>query len=786
MTRPEDDLTPEERFASWLCDYDDALAGDGAAAPGVEGVPSEVRDDLRHDRDCIDLLHRVWQDAQGEVSTDRDRSGVDASAPTRTTPPPAGCGPGSAADAELPKYRLPGFQILEKVGQGGMGVVFRAIQLSLNREVAVKILPPALAHDEHRLRRFRNEAQVAATLTDANILPVIDILDVGGLPVLVMPFVDGTDLGHVIADRRAAARGDPDPLGYRHPWADLDERDYLAQVLEVLDRVADAVAKLHGVGIIHRDVKPSNILLDRRGNVWLTDFGLARLGDDSTLTGPGSQLGSPGYMSPEQWSSRDDLDARVDVFGLGATAYFGLTRRLPYGTSAIAATAALAPSPRRYTRDLGPDFGAVILKALEPDRRNRYDSATEFRDDWQRVRHGMLPQARRVGLARRLARRLRHHPWGVADAIAAVAMIAALIVGWRGRGTPAAGPGGMMRSVVLNTVPPGARVVMVPIEPVTGVPRPDRAVRPPAGAKTPLTIPDVPPGDYLVVAEIKGLGRFHEVLRHVPAAQDDLPRLDRLLALNHYYWTVLKDGRVQLPAIVLPRGDPPAGTMARFEGDPAFLMGETDKRIGLPTHTVSVGPFLLDTHEVTVGAFTGVVGGLPEPFVREGHSSRPDDPLVEVTYDQAVAFAEQVGKRLPTEEEYEFAATLGGRSRFPWGDSDAPLHDSGGNPRWRFGQVGPLDDFDQTPTTPPVLGLFSNVAEWTWSLHRSSPGVAQMREFSETRAVRGAPPSIVEGKAIQKREILSPRFPQSNFRSKPLPGLGFRCARSAGPRFLDE
>src|SRR5262249_18842204 len=177
MTRPEDDLTPEERFASWLCDYDDALAaGDGAAAPGVEGVPPEVRDDLRHDRDCIDLLHRIWQDAHGEVSTDRDRSGVDASGPTRTTPPPAGAGRGSAADGELPKYRLPGFQILEKVGQGGMGVVFRAIQLSLNREVAVKILPPALAHDEHRLRRFRNEAQVAATLTDANILPVIDIL----------------------------------------------------------------------------------------------------------------------------------------------------------------------------------------------------------------------------------------------------------------------------------------------------------------------------------------------------------------------------------------------------------------------------------------------------------------------------------------------------------------------------------------------------------------------------------------------------------------------------------
>src|SRR5262249_55187904 len=151
------------------------------------------------------------------------------------------------------------------------------------------------------------------------------------------------------------------------------------------------------------------------------------------------------------------------------------------------------------------------------------------------------------------------------------------------------------------------------------------------------------------------------------------------------------------------------------EGDLNFVMGEKDRRIGLPTHPVRVDPFLMDTHEMTVDAFTGVVGRLPEPYDSDGRSPRPDDPVVDVTFDQAVGFSAGVGKRVPSEEESEFRAPLGGKSRFPWGDSGAFLYDSERNPHWPFGAVGRPDDFDRTPTEPPVLGLFSNVAEWTWS-----------------------------------------------------------------------
>jgi formylglycine-generating enzyme required for sulfatase activity len=156
-----------------------------------------------------------------------------------------------------------------------------------------------------------------------------------------------------------------------------------------------------------------------------------------------------------------------------------------------------------------------------------------------------------------------------------------------------------------------------------------------------------------------------------------------------------------------------------------------------------------------------------------------------VTFDQAVAFAERIGRRLPTEEEYEFAATGGGRYRFPWGDDERPWHSDVG-PSWRFGPVGQVDDYDQTRTAPPVFGLFSNVAEWTGSMLRPYPGSIPLPGFTEFRVVRGGTPRVVEGKPPRDGEIFSPRFRQSQLRDARAPGIGFRCARSLRPRFLEE
>ena len=501
MTGPEDGDPVDDRLASWLSAYDEAVAsGAEALAPGEDEVPPEFRDRLRRAKECVDLLNDSWS-RSGLNALTTDPFGLPqshlAAAGTAAIP--------GAAAGPYPRSRAPqrrdggipaaGLSSPGKSRAGGMGVVFRAIQLSLNREVAIKVLPPHLVHDASRLRRFRNEAQVAASLVDSGILPVFDILEVGGVPLLVMPYIDGTDLGKVIADRRAAIRGEPDAEAKRHPWAALSNAEYLARVFPVIDRLVEAVAVIHEANVIHRDVKPSNVLMDRRGNVWLTDFGLAKLGEGATLTNVGAQLGSPGYMSPEQWEASDDLNSRADVFGLGVTIYQTLTLQLPYGPSKIDRRTPLAASPRKKQSVLRSDHDVVILKALEPDRQDRYASGVELRDDWRRVRNGEFPKARPVGLAPRLGRRVRNHPWGVSDAVMVAIMLGLLALGLRGRApTPQAptptpmpapapapmGPVVATRTVIVNTNPPGARVALVRLRPGDRRVR-DRSHHPPGG-----------------------------------------------------------------------------------------------------------------------------------------------------------------------------------------------------------------------------------------------------------------------------------------------------------------
>ena len=359
-------------------------------------MPAELRERLARARECVDLLNRLWPRVRS--------AGTGAAAEDA-----AGSPQKHRAEGKAPgDVHLPGFQVLEEIGRGGMGIVYRAIQPGRDREVAVKVLPPHLAADHTRLRRFRKESKLAARLSEASILPVLEAREVDGVPYIVMPYVEGWDLGRVITDRCAALRGELDGRQSRHPWADLDDDGYLDRALLVLDRLVEAVAALHRADVIHRDIKPSNVLLDHDGNVWLTDFGLATLtgSGDSSLTAVGTQLGSPGLMSPEQWGGREDLDHRVDVFGLGATIYNALTLRLPYGTRMLSEREPLALPPRRLQRALRRDHDTVILGSLEPDRRDRYTSAVEFADDWRRVRGGLCPSRKPVGWSRWMHDRL--------------------------------------------------------------------------------------------------------------------------------------------------------------------------------------------------------------------------------------------------------------------------------------------------------------------------------------------------------------------------------------------
>jgi eukaryotic-like serine/threonine-protein kinase len=716
-------------------------------------------------------------------------------------------------------FLLDGFVIDGQIGKGGMGIVYRAWQMHLERWVALKCLPPTFAEDPERLRRFRQEARLAAQLTEHGILQVYDILDTGASPILVLPYIEGSDLAKTIFQRRALRDGKEvlDP----HPWATLSDTDYQAKILPFFDKVLDALVRLHGAGVLHRDLKPSNILVDKNGNGWLADFGLARFSQSETTTQPAKTMGTPGFMSPEQWEGDEDIDGRTDVFGVGATLYQALLLSLPYGKSRLTATTPPVQIARSHRRRLPLNMDLVLLRALQPDRLRRYQSAADLYDDWQLVRKGALPQKAPVGLGRRLGDLARRRSSQIVAGLALVlvAVLAAILA--LGHPEPAV-PATTARTVRVKTEPGGAKVALVPLSAEDGTPQFDKAIMPskktPLNADEELTIEDVRPGDYLVIVEVEDYG-FHEVYRKVPSP-DEVPGEDATTkGFVHLLFTERSDKSIDMPRIVIPKHAAPLH-MTHFPGG-QMTMGSVDLKPVLgPPNQQFVEPFYLDETEVTVAAYREAMGRLPTELHAE--LGKDDHPVVFVSYDDAVRCAELLGKRLPDHGEYEFAATNAGTQRFPWGDHDLSLPllaasttgtlGSAGErgvlrlawsimcvnakdfprfPSWPIGPVG-FPEYDRTRTDPPVCGLFSNVAEWCSSRYVPVTGVRldpnqRAAYVTDAYIVCGGPPSVLRGDpepAVKdKNDFWDTRFVHGQTRDQVFKGLGFRCARSVRARF---
>jgi hypothetical protein len=264
---------------------------------------------------------------------------------------------------------FPQLEIVELIGRGGMGFVFKARQPHLDRFVALKLLPDKLAGDPNFAERFGREGRVLARLNHPNIVSVFDFGQAGGFYFLLMEFVDGVNL------RQAMGTGKFSP----------------AEALAIVPKICEALQYAHEKGVLHRDIKPENILLDANGRVKIADFGIAKLiGEDKpalTLTGTGTALGTPHYMAPEQLEKPGDIDHRVDIYSLGVVFYEMLTGELPIGRF----------KPPSARTPLDERIDEIVLRALERERELRQRNATEFKTQVEHVASHPAPPGESVG-----------------------------------------------------------------------------------------------------------------------------------------------------------------------------------------------------------------------------------------------------------------------------------------------------------------------------------------------------------------------------------------------------
>lgn len=362
-------------------------------------------------------------------------------------------GPGSdASGQELVGRRLGDFEILSLIGRGGMGAVFLAKQVSLDRQVALKVVAGSGLAGNRMLERFRREARALAKVTHPNIVPIYEVGEEGPYSYFAMEYVRGVSLDVVLnairkspPSRRAGAvmqdclrreqlaastTGEPAKAG---AGAEVDA-DYIAAISRVVIRVARALDYGHQQGIIHRDVKPSNILIGPEGTPKLVDFGLARVQSQETITEAGEFFGTPNYVSPEHIRSPEAVDGRSDVYSLAATYYECLTLRAPFEAGTVHETlnkilAQEAVSLKRSCPRLSTDLNTVVLHALEKSPPDRYQTAAEFADDIENVLEFRSIRAKRPSLTRRMCHIARGNMARVLLAVSAVAVCSALGVG---------------------------------------------------------------------------------------------------------------------------------------------------------------------------------------------------------------------------------------------------------------------------------------------------------------------------------------------------------------------
>ena len=571
------------------------------------------------------------------------------------------------------------YEIRREIGRGGMATVYLAYDPRFQRQVAIKVLPRQFTHDPRYLARFEQEAQLIAKLEHPAIVPVYDFGEHEDAPYLVMRYMAGGSL-------RERLQGEPLTL---------------EQTSAIMERLAPALDKAHQVGIVHRDIKPANILFDEDGNLYLADFGLARLADASKSM---TMVGTPAYMSPEQVKRTGKIDGRADIYALGVVLFELLTGKEPYPAEdnmqkMMAHVLEPVPDLLEANPDLPISAQGIIDRTMAKDREERFRSARE------------LAQAVRALLA----------PITGVETIFAAQVVK---------------PSGADPGPVGNKIPSKNRV---------GV-------------------------------------------EHEPAADTKFPPKNASLGET---WVRPIDGMVM---VYVPEGSFPMGSDE----------GRDDEK---PVHQVSLDAYWIDRTVVTNGQFATFIKATEYKTTAEGRGGSygytdnkkweyikgaswryprgpgsdlkglEDHPVVHVSWEDAIAYCEWAGARLPTEAEWEYAARGPGGNKYPWGEKKPDCELA------QFSKCGsqtvPVDSLPKGASWVEALNMAGNVWEWVndWyasDYYAKSPGHNPQGPGSGSyKVLRG-------GSWGSSEDVLRSAY---RYDSVPVSGrgiIGFRCAVSPG------
>ncbi len=275
------------------------------------------------------------------------------------------------------------YQIIEELGKGGMGRVYKVFDTKIKEKIALKLIKPEIASDRETIERFSNELKLARKIRHKNVCGMFDISESEGAHFITMEYVGGEDLKSMIQMTGMLGVG---------------------TVLSVGKQICDGLMEAHGQGVVHRDLKPTNIMIDKGGNAKIMDFGIARSMRERGITGPSVLIGTPEYMSPEQAEAKE-VDHRSDIYSLGIILYEMATGRVPFEgdtplSVAMKHKGEVPKNPKQFNPHIPDDLAGVILKCLEKDRSRRYQAASDVRAELERIEKG-LPTTERVAPERK-------------------------------------------------------------------------------------------------------------------------------------------------------------------------------------------------------------------------------------------------------------------------------------------------------------------------------------------------------------------------------------------------